>query len=214
MKIYPNELVWNEKLSKIPKARHEKEFAAMDRLFYQQGFKVSSSGNDKHGHYVEVDIKPGTTLQAVNQMLEDYSASAVTVRPEDFEPLYGKNIMTLGMRRKIEFDGDYSVSMLEPSELVGALDSLRVSSQFGGVSSQFGAEVSGDMEQFIVDDLQNEGYISQKEVDAMDRWLNPTPEPMGLQGLGRRDGIADAFEVGSDGENWAPDTSVDEWRDQ
>src|SRR4030081_2991777 len=100
MKIYANEHMWNEKLAKTPKALREKEFGEMDRLFYQQGFKVSGSGEGKHGHFVEVDIKPGTTMQAVQQLLTDYAASAVTVRTDDLEPLYGRSVTTLGMRRK------------------------------------------------------------------------------------------------------------------
>jgi hypothetical protein len=208
LKIYPNEHYWAEKLSKVPKARLEKEFEKMDALFYQQSFKVSSSGNDKNGHYVEVDIKPGTTMQAVQQLLTDYAASAVTVRTNDLEPLYGRSVTTLGMRRKLEFDGDYSVAMLEPEELVGALDNLRIKAQFSG-----GEVPTGELEEFIVDDLVNEGFISARDAASMDLWLNPAPEPLGLLGF-RRDGIADAYEVGIDGEDWRPDTSVDEWADQ
>jgi hypothetical protein len=209
MKIYPSELTWREKLKGIPKAQHEREFQKMNDLFYKQGFKVVDDGVDRHGHFVEVAIRPGTKIQAVNQLLEDYAASAVTVRPEDIEPILGRSIVTLGMRRKLEYDGDHSVSMLEPSELVDALDALRGQAQFPG-----GPLPTEEVEQFIVDDLVSQGYISERDAASMDAWLNPVPEPLGLKGVGRRDGITDAFEVGRDGEDWAPDTSVDEWADQ
>ena len=193
MKVYPSELVWNEKLASIPKAQRERQFRDMDRLFHSQGFKVVGQGEDRHGHYAEVAIRPGTSMQAVNQFLEDYAVSALTVRPEDVEPIYGKSIVTLGMKRKLEYDGDSDVAMLQPDELVTALDRLRVSSQFGG-------PVSEEIEDFIEMDLQNEGYLSQSDVDQHNAWMNPpAPQP------------AIPFDGGED---WNPDTSVDEWADQ
>jgi len=199
VKIYPSEFAWAEKIKNIPKALREKEFAKQERLFFQQGFKAVGQGEDRNGHWVEILIRPGTTLQAVNTMLAEYSTAAVTVQPEDVEPLYGRNIMTLGMKRKLEYDGNACVSMLEPSELVDALDNLRVTAQFGG------GPVSEEVEQFIEMDLFNEGYITDQEVASHDRWLNPTASPSSVIG---------AFDNIGDGEDWKPDTSVDEWADQ
>lgn len=193
MKIYPDEFKWKEKMDRIPRALQEREFAALDNLTLQQGFKITKTGTDKHGKYAEVSVRPGTSMQAVNQYLEDMAVSALTVRPEDIESIYGKSIVTLGMSRKVLYDGDSDVAMLTPEELQPALDRLQVSSQFGG-------PVSEEVEQWIEMDLLNEGYLTDEQVASHDAWLSP-PAPAAPRPY---DG----------GEDWTPNNLADEWGDQ
>jgi hypothetical protein len=202
MYIDPDKI--KEKLKDIPQPLRQKALNELDEIYKSRGFKARANGQDSIGHWVDVDIKPGTELVQVYEFLQSANIAAVTVEPVDIERLYGKNAGTLAMRRAIEINGAASqgLELIEPDDLADAFTNA------GSMGISWDGFVADEAaaEKFITDDLISNGLLSESDAKSDDQWMEAKPEPMGLR-IGERGEYEDMGE-------FAPDYSEEEWGEE
>lgn len=202
MRIYPDPEKWQEKLSKVPLPLRNKALLELDAVYLERGFKPRGNfSKDANGTYCDIDIRPGTTLQQVHDFLGDFSVAAVTVEPEDIEKIWGKNPVSLGVRRYLEIVGSQEggVQLLEPDNLADALVTARQRSWGNPNGDESGHGL-------ITDDLVMNGMLDFKEENATDKWLEAQPEHIGL-----RIGADAHFNEDSDMGEFTPDFEAENW---
>jgi hypothetical protein len=202
VRIFPDFEKLAARLKDIPAPLRSKQLNTLDARFEGMGIRHRSNGIDKDGNrYVDCDIKRGTSLQQLYEFFQVSDTACVDLEPSDVEAIYGKNPVSLGMRRYLELQGTQEVQRLEPDQLTEALAHVRQRSWGSG------EEVDATTEGFCVDDLIMNGHISQTEADATDRFLEAKPEHIGL----RIGDTARRYTEDSDMGEFEIDADVAEW---
>jgi hypothetical protein len=197
MRIYPDPQKWADKINSVPMPLRAKALNELDAAYLARGFKARGNGKDANGNWIDVDIKPGTDLAKVYEFLQTTDAAAITLEPEDIERMWGKNPVSLGIRRHLEINGTKEFELLEPDQLADALTHARYRS-YGS------ADPDETAMQFATDDLVAAGFLDERETAAVDAWLEPHPDPMGLK-IGERGRYS-----GDDMGEFTPDFEVEE----
>lgn len=205
MRIYPDPQKWAERISKVPMPLRNKALKELDGLYEQKGFRALRNGKDAHGTYVDVDVKPGTSLADVHSFLQDFDAAAVTIEPLDLPRVLGKNLMSLSMQRHAEIVGQpEELTLIEPDSLADGLAALRMKA----VNAAGTEPITAEQEEFILTDLVNEGILTAEEVAAQDKWLETPADHIGL-----KQGSYGASEFDNDMGEFAPDAELIEWEE-
>jgi hypothetical protein len=202
VRIFPDFEKLAARLKDIPAPLRSKQLNTLDARFEGMGIRHRSNGIDKDGNrYVDCDIRPGTSLQQIYEFCQVSDTAAVDLEPADVEAIYGKNPVSLGMRRYLEIQGTQDVQRLEPDRLTDALLSVRQKSWGSGEPD----EVS---DRFAAEDLVMQGHLSQAEADSVDDFLEAKPQGIGLTYVGD---TARRYTEDSDLGEFAIDPDVAEW---
>lgn len=203
VRCYPNFEAIAEKLKKVPAPLRQKALEQLDERYEQLGFRCVGEGQDKNGKFLRVAIKPGTNIQRVYEFLNESDTAAVSVDPDDIERMWGKSPVSLAMQHNLEFNGASNLELLEPDQLAEALNTARI-------QTMNGSAVDADTDWFTTKLMVNEGMLSEAEVNAVDAWLEPEPQRMGLEYVGDP---ARRFtgEAGEDMAEFTPDRDLEAW---
>ena len=203
MRLYIDPEKIAAKLKEIPIPLRAKALNELDDVYKARGFKSRSSGQDNVGHYVDVDLRPGTDMAKVYEFLNTAYVAAVTIEPDDIEKMWGKNPVSLGLRRSIELNGVKAagLELVEPDALADALTAARVQS-WGNNDG----EIDATAHQFATDDLVQAGFLDERETNAVDEWLEAKDQPLGLQA----GDPARRYSEDSDMEEYTPEFEVEE----
>lgn len=195
MKMYLDPQKWAERVKDVPLPLRRKAFSELDAEYERRGFKAGESGRDENGNYIEVSIRPGTTMEELYGFLNSTDTACVSIGPKDIPVLCGKDVLTLGLQRNIETrgPGEMGLELLEPSAVATALQNAQLQTLTAG-----NGEAPCDLERdCITADLIANGHLDINEEMATDRWIDRTPEEPGEPG-------------GNMGE-YAPSPDIAEW---
>src|ERR1700694_2807269 len=118
VRIFPDFKKIAVKIEAIPAPLRSKELDTLDERYKGMGIKHRSNGIDRDGNrFIDCDIRPGTSLQSLYEFFQISDTAAIDLEAADVEAIYGKNVVSLGIRRYLELKGTQDVQRLEPDQL-------------------------------------------------------------------------------------------------